>query len=67
MGQVVYSITQLEDMGYSKKMLRKLIHSEEFSSIGYRLACSRNSKTFFYKDKLDRYLERQMDENGGVL
>ena len=67
MNKNVFSISQLEEMGYPKKMLRKLIHSEEFSSIGYRLASSRNSKTFFYKDKLDRYLERQMDENGGVL
>lgn len=67
MNKNVFSISQLEEMGYPKKMLRKLIHSEEFSSIGYRLACSRNSKTFFYRDKLDKWIEQRMDERGGVL
>ena len=63
----VYSITELVDMGYPKKMLKELIHSDHFSSIGFRLAASRNSKTFFYKDKLDRFLEHQMDEQQGVI
>ena len=67
MAKEVYSITQLVEKGYPEKMLKQLIHSREFSSIGFRLASSRNSKTYFFKDKLDKWIERQMDENGGVL
>ena len=66
MSKEIYSITQLEEKGYPKKMLRRLIHSKDFGGIGFRLACSKNSKTFFYKDRLDKWIEQQMDENGGV-
>lgn len=58
----VYSITELADMGYPKKLLKDLIHSDHFSGLGFRLASSRNSKTFFYKEKLDKFLARQEDE-----
>ena len=58
----VYSSTELVDMGYPKKLLTGLIHSDNFSRIGFRLASSRNSKTFFYKEKLDKFLEHQEDE-----
>ena len=67
MKKEVYSIAELVEMGYPKNMLKNLIHSSNFSSIGFRLASSRNSKTFFYKEKLDRFLERQMDEQEGVI
>ena len=67
MKKEVYSITELVEMGYPKNMLKNLIHSDNFSSLGFRLAASRNSKTFFYKDKLDRFLEHQMDEQQGVI
>lgn len=67
MKKEVYSIAELVEMGYPKNMLKNLIHSDNFSSIGFRLASSRNSKTFFYKEKLDRFLERQMDEQEGVI
>ena len=63
----VYSITELVDMGYPKKMLKELIHSDHFSRIGFRLASSRNSKTFFYKEKLDKFLEHQEDERQGAM
>ena len=62
----VYSISELVDMGYPKKLLKQLIHTDEFSRIGFRLAESRNSKTFFYKEKLDRFLEHREDERQGV-
>lgn len=67
MKKEVYSIAELVEMGYPKNMLKNLSHSDNFSSIGFRLASSRNSKTFFYKEKLDRFLERQMDEQEGVI
>ena len=63
----VYSITELADMGYPKKLLTGLIHSDHFSGLGFRLASSRNSKTFFYKDKLDKFLEHQEDERQGAM
>ena len=63
----VYSITELVDMGYPKKLLKELIHSDNFSSIGFRLASSRNSKTFFYKEKLDKFLAHQEDERQGAM
>ena len=67
MKQEVFSITALEQMGYPKQLLRSLIHSEDFSSIGFRLASSRNSKTFFYKEKLDKFLAHQEDERQGAM
>lgn len=67
MKKEVYSITELVDMGYPRKMLKNLIHSDNFSSLGFRLASSRNSKTFFYKDKLDKFLEHQEDERQAMV
>lgn len=67
MKKILFSITELEGMGYSHKLLSKALHSQDFSTMGYRLACSRNSKTFFFKDKLDKWIEQRMDERGGVL
>ena len=67
MKKILFSITELEEMGYQKKLLSKALHSQDFSTMGYRLACSRNSKTFFFKDKLDKWIEQRMDERGGVL
>ena len=66
MKKEVYSIAELAEMGYPKKLLKELVHSDDFSRIGFRLAASRNSKTFFHKDKLDRFLEHQEDERQGV-
>ena len=67
MRKEVYSITELADMGYPKKLLNGLIHSDNFSRIGFRLASSRNSKTFFYKEKLDKFLAHQEDERQGAM
>ena len=67
MEKVVFSKAELEGMGYTKVLLSKALHSQDFSTMGYRLACSRNSKTFFFKDKLDKWIEQRMDERGGVL
>ncbi len=63
----VYSITELVDMGYPKKMLKKLLHSEDFSRFGFRTSPAKNSKAYINKEKLDRFLEHQMDEQQGVI
>ena len=61
-GRGVYSITQLLEIGYPEHLIRKLLRSEDFPSIGFRTGNSRNSKAYFHKDKLDRYL-RDMEVN----
>lgn len=63
----VYSLSELVEMGYPELMLRKLLHSDDFSRFGFRLTPAVNSKAFINKDKLDRYLEHQMDDRNGVF
>jgi hypothetical protein len=63
----IFSLSQLVAMGYQKEMLQRLIHSEDFSRFGYRVSDKPNAKAYIHKDKLDRYLERMMDDQGCVL
>ena len=63
----IYSLSELAEMGYPELMLRKLLHSDDFSRFGFRLTSARNSKVFFYKDRLDKYIERMTDRKKGIL
>lgn len=52
----VYSITELSELGYPFNLIKKLVKSEDFSEIGFRVSNKKNSKAYFFKTKLDRYL-----------
>lgn len=63
----IYSINELVKMGYPEQMLRRLLHSDDFSSIGFRLRPRPNSKAYIHKDRLDKYLEHRMDDFNAIL
>ena len=63
----ICSMSELKSMGYPG--LNTLANSEDFSEfgLGFRLTSARNSKVFFYKDRLDKYIERMTDRKKGIL
>ena len=58
----VYSITELVRIGYPEELIRRLLKSEDFPEIGFR-ARGKNSKAYFWKDKLDRHLSYMTEVN----
>lgn len=52
----VYSITELSELGYPFNLIKRLVKSEDFAEIGFRVSNKKNSKAYFFKDRLDRYL-----------
>jgi hypothetical protein len=63
----IFSVNQLSKMGYPLRMLQTLVYSDDFSRFGFRTGTGRTSKYYIDRRKLDRYLEHQMDDHGGVL
>ena len=63
----IYTVTELVEIGYPKQMLRHLLHSEDFSTFGFRLTPAVNSKAYINREKLDRYLEHRMDDHNGII
>lgn len=51
----VYSISELAGMGFPKKYLVRIAHSDEFYRIGFK----DGRQYYFYKSKLEKYLERR--------
>ena len=62
MSTEVCSITQLVGMGYPDRKLKKYLHHERFSEIGFRNTDAPNSKAYFYKDKLDKFMADEEEE-----
>ena len=62
MAKSVYSITELVQLGYPEELIRRLLKCEDFPEIGFR-ARGKNSKAYFWKDRLDRYLSEKTEVN----
>lgn len=62
MAKSVYSITELVQLGYPEELIRRLLKSEDFPEIGFR-AKGKNSKAYFWKDKLDAHLSYKTEVN----
>ncbi len=59
----VYSVVELTTIGYPVNLIKKLLRSEDFPEFGFRTGKSRNSKAYFHKEKLDRYLKKMTEVN----
>ena len=65
MSTEVYSIKQLVQMGYPERKLKNYMHHERFSEIGFRTSDALNSKVYFYKDKLNKFIANEEEERAG--
>ena len=63
MTKKVYSISELTEIGYPVDMLRRISRSEHFSTCGFRYGNGRNSKIYFYREKLDKFLSLMTEVN----
>lgn len=59
----VYSIQELTEIGYPVNLIKQLVRSEGFPEFGFRTGKSRNSKAYFHKAKLDKYLQQMTEVN----
>lgn len=51
----VFSITELMEVGFPRRMLIRILNSEDFPEVGFR----EKRKAYFYKDKLEKYLAKE--------
>ncbi len=56
MNKEVYSITELMEIGFPRRLLIEILNREDdFPEVGFR----NKRKAYFYKDKLEKYLAKE--------
>lgn len=56
----IFTVSELEAIGYPEKVLREISRSEDFYKVGFRSG----RKIYFHKGKLEKHIERREQING---